>query len=184
MARPPKFTASVLLDTTVVLRAFWPLQFQDDPRTDDCVKLLDYLMENSYLILISAVTVAEFEMEDATRTLPVNEGIEVVSFDQLAGRGLARMLDSVVEQQMREEGSTRRGVRYDMQIAASAARWGAKLIATLDGPLRKTVGRIAHEKLADLRAMTAAEMLQHFNAQISLFGAHEPEPAALDDSLD
>lgn len=166
---------SVLLDTTVLLRGFWPEHFSGDPRTTACATLVQRLIVDRAQILISAVSEAEFKIGDGARELPLYSGIEVVPFDSLAARALSAMVDKELLRQIQaQNGSTRPAVRYDLQIVACAVRHKATLIVTLDEPLRKTVARLGAAGKIAIDAVEPSALLVE----------PEPEPPPPSDASD
>lgn len=129
------------LDTNV---AIWAIK-RDGDRINDAVEFIDIADARGDRLLVPAVVVHEMLIEssaeqEARWVDALQNRIRVVPFDLQAAR-----LGAYLETRYAQSRSTRKyRDRYDIQIVATAMRWRADAIVSLDEDIRK----IAHDQIA------------------------------------
>jgi hypothetical protein len=95
-------------------------------------------------VLLSTLTILEFQLDPNAGKMPSIHGVEYVAFDDVVADDMARWCKpSVIDFVCKETGFYRSVVKYDAMIVACARAHNASLIVTLDSGvllLAKTAG--------------------------------------------
>lgn len=133
------------LDTGVMLRGFWPQEraFAEDPRTPICRAFVTSMLDAGFSLLVSAVSIAEALRFPERRTVPRVPGIEVLAFDDQAAQVFATSLRmDALRAVQAETGGRRPTILFDALIVASAVRYRADMIVSIDDDIAPLAERV------------------------------------------
>ena len=124
-----KLPRRALVDSNVLMRAYGDQP--DDPRSSSCVEFFSGMLENSVEVLVAAPTLAEVIRFRAAPP-PRVAGIEIVAFDDYAAFLLGTVFPMSTIKGIAQPGVPRGYYKYDALIMATAIRWKAECVVTLD----------------------------------------------------
>jgi predicted nucleic acid-binding protein len=137
-----KLPQRALFDTGVVIRALG--ERPGDPESHLCERLWEAMLVNGRDILIAAPSIAEMYRHSGKVSLPHRKNIEVVAFDAQAAVLLGtKFPKAVLDAEVKTTGLVKNYIKYDALIAATASRYRATHIVTLDGDLTSFASQLS-----------------------------------------
>lgn len=132
MTTPDLLPSRVMLDAGVLMRAIG--QQSQDPRSEHCRRLYDALVGARRKILIAAPALAEVLRGQDTSPI-FDPLVQVVPFDGLAARILAKNMPHVLFSTLQEPRPPKVYLKFDSLIVACALRGKADVLVSLDGDM-------------------------------------------------
>jgi predicted nucleic acid-binding protein len=138
--------SSMMLDTGVLLRALG--HRPTDAKSAVCRDLLTEAVARGRRILVAAPSLAEItrgrpETGATPHPVPRSRNLVVVAFDQRAAEVAgAKLPIDVLREFANQDGVPLTYLKYDALIVASAVRWGAACLVTVDAKMKARYGHL------------------------------------------